>query len=392
MNIDSDIYLDNSATTPVLPEAAELAAAVMCRDYGNPSSLHRKGFEAQLVLERAREQVASALGCAPPQVFFSPSGTVANNLAILGSVGAYAKRLKGKTPRLVTTAIEHSSVLRPLERLAGQGMELVLIKPDGNGNIAPEALAEAVNENTLLVSAMAVNSETGAVLDIGRLCRLVRAQNAATLIHCDGVQAFGKGPVLPLKWDVDYCTVSGHKIRAPKGVGALYVKKGLRLTPLYQGGEQEKGLLPGTENTPAIAAFGLAAQMRMAQLPAVEALFVRLRAQLEAALAKIPGLCNNSPDGSAPYIMNISLPGIRSETMIHFLAQRGIYVSSGSACARGAKSHVLTAMGLADDRIDSALRLSFGCQNTPEDIAAFVAALQEGLAALKRKSSDGNGK
>ena len=380
-----DVYLDNSATTAVSPAVAHKVVGAMRYDYGNPSSLHRKGFEAQLILEEARKQVSHLLNCPPEAVYFTGSGSVANNCAILGSVLAKVRAGKEKQYNIVSTQIEHSSVLGPLTHLEERGVEVRLAKPEPTGGVPLSAISQLVDEHTVLVSAMIVNSETGALLDYGRLSSVVREKNSDVIIHCDAVQAFGRYVLSPAGLGIDMMSMSGHKIGAPKGIGGLYVRKGIRIKPLMFGGGQETGLMPGTENVPASVGFGLAAELIWADRVPMMARFAQLRERLRGQLENLQNdhlLCNNSPDNGAPYIMNISVLGLRSETLIHTLAQKGIYVSSGSACAKGKKSHVLQAMGLAGKRIDSALRVSMGPGTTESDIDAFIAGLRESIGQL----------
>lgn len=377
-----EIYLDNSATTRVSDEAAALAARVMLNDYGNPSSLHRKGFEAEQLITAAREHLAGVLDVPRTDIIFGSCGSECNNLALLGA--ARANRRRGH--RIVTTAVEHASLLGAAGALEADGFEVIRVSPRPDGSVDPQAVAEAVDEQTLLVSVMHVNSETGAINDIAAIAAAARRRRPDLLLHSDCVQSFGRLPVLPRRWGLDMVTVSGHKIHAPKGAAALYRKHGLRLSPLYYGSAQEGGLHSGTENVPAIAAFGLAAREMWRQHEQNEHLLRELHERLLKKISEHPNeLCINSPPNGALHIVNLSTPGIRSEVMIHFLEQSGIYVSSGSACSRGAKSHVLTAMGLPPARLDSAIRISMSAYNTPDEIDAVTAGLLEGCRTLARK-------
>lgn len=372
-------YLDNSATTPVLPEAAQKAAWVMTEEFGNPSSLHTLGYRAKQELERAREIVAARLGASPQEIVFTSGGTESNNLALFGA--AYAKRRLGN--RIVTTAVEHDSVGNPLKELACQGFEVVALKPDGQGRISPEALFEAIDEKTILVSLMLVNNETGAIFPVKEAARAIRRNKAPALLHTDAVQAFGKLEVSPKRLGADLVTVSAHKIHGPKGAGALYIKKGVHILPRNFGGGQEKGLRSGTESLPLIAAFGEAVRL----LPRPREVFGRveeLNRLLRSRLAEFPEITVNSPEEALPYVLNFSLGQVRAETMLHFLAERGIYVSTGSACGRQKPSHVLEAMGLSRERVSSALRVSFSRFTAEEEITALGNALEEGLKTLAR--------
>ena len=376
-----ECYLDNSATTAVTPEVAALAAHIMTEQYGNPSSLHRRGFWAERALTEARGQVAAVLRCRPEEIVFTSGGTESNNLALLGA--ARAARRRGN--RIVTTAVEHHSVLAVCRQLESEGFEVAYVSPDAGGVITPESFAAACDEKTVLASCMMVNSETGALHDIPAIAAACRRKNPGILFHADCVQAFGRLEIAPARWGVQLVSVSGHKIHAPKGVGALYVAKGVRLLPPLYGSGQERGLRPGTENLPGICAMGLAAERMNARRVENAAHFTALRQKLITNLSQSPAVCINSPEAAAPYIINLSVEGIRSEIMIHYLEQFGIYVSSGSACAKGERSHVLTAMGLPEDRIDSAIRVSMTDTTAEEEIDEFCRRLLQGAATLAKR-------
>ncbi len=376
-----ECYLDNSATTAVTPEVAALAARIMTEQYGNPSSLHRRGFWAERALTEARGQVAAVLRCRPEEIIFTSGGTESNNLALLGA--ARAARRRGN--RIVTTAVEHHSVLAVCRQLESEGFEVAYVSPDAGGVITPESFAAACDEKTVLASCMMVNSETGALHDIPAIAAACRRKNPGILFHADCVQAFGRLEISPTRWGVQLVSVSGHKIHAPKGVGALYVAKGVRLLPPLYGSGQERGLRPGTENLPGICAMGLAAERMNARRAENAAHFTALRQKLITNLSQSPAVCINSPEAAAPYIINLSVEGIRSEIMIHYLEQFEIYVSSGSACAKGERSHVLTAMGLPEDRIDSAIRVSMTDTTAEEEIDEFCRRLLQGAATLAKR-------
>ena len=376
-----ECYLDNSATTAVTPEVAALAARIMTEQYGNPSSLHRRGFWAERALTEARGQVAAVLRCRPEEIIFTSGGTESNNLALLGA--ARAARRRGS--RIVTTAVEHHSVLAVCRQLESEGFEVAYVSPDAGGVITPESFAAACDEKTVLASCMMVNSETGALHDIPAIAAACRRKNPGILFHADCVQAFGRLEIAPARWGVQLVSVSGHKIHAPKGVGALYVAKGVRLLPPLYGSGQERGLRPGTENLPGICAMGLAAERMNARRVENAAHFTALRQKLITNLSQSPAVCINSPEAAAPYIINLSVEGIRSEIMIHYLEQFEIYVSSGSACAKGERSHVLTAMGLPEDRVDSAIRVSMTDTTAEEEIDEFCRRLLQGAATLAKR-------
>ena len=374
-----EIYLDNSATTRVCEKSAEKVLELMTQCYGNPSSLHKKGLEAQREVAHARQAVAVSLGAQPREIIFTSGGTEANNLAVLG--GAAAGRRRGK--RIVTTAIEHPSVLEPMRQLEKEGFEVVFLTPDADGRVPEEAVLKAVTGDTILISVMAVNNELGSIQPIEVLKKAVKRAGAPALVHVDGVQAYGKLPLRPEKLGIDLLTVSGHKIHGPKGVGALYVSKNARILPRTFGGGQERELRPGTEAAPLIAGLGAAVE----ELPDWRQAYSRMEKLRDYTLQKLSGLEGvevNSPVEGLPYLLNFSALGIRSETMLHFLAQRGIYVSSGSACAKGKQSHVLKAAGLPDSRISSAIRVSFSRENTERDADALAEGVREGLACLAR--------
>ena len=374
-----EIYLDNSATTRVCEKSAEKVLELMTQCYGNPSSLHKKGLEAQREVAHARQAVAVSLGAQPREIIFTSGGTEANNLAVLG--GAAAGRRRGK--RIVTTAIEHPSVLEPMRQLEKEGFEVVFLTPDADGRVPEEAVLKAVTGDTILISVMAVNNELGSIQPIEVLKKAVKRAGAPALVHVDGVQAYGKLPLRPEKLGIDLLTVSGHKIHGPKGVGALYVSKNARILPRTFGGGQERELRPGTEAAPLIAGLGAAVE----ELPDWRQAYSRMEKLRDYTLQKLSGLEGvevNSPVEGLPYLLNFSALGIRSETMLHFLSQRGIYVSSGSACAKGKQSHVLKAAGLPDSRISSAIRVSFSRENTERDADALAEGVREGLACLAR--------
>jgi cysteine desulfurase len=366
-----EIYLDNAATTRVDDDIAAVALEAMTMHYGNPSSLHAKGLEAQGLLDSARNQIAAALGCNSGEVFFTSGGTEANNLALFGAAGV-RKRAKN----IVSVAWEHSSVLEPLRELEKGGYELRLASPNADGTLDVTSLAELMDEHTALVACMLVNSEVGHIADIAGLVKLARRRNPNALIHCDAVQGFGKLGFSAKRLGVDTLAVSGHKLHAPKGVGALYCAA--RILPRAFGGGQEKNLRPGTQALPLIAAFGAAAEKAAGNIAQNMEHVSRLREYFVNKCADTPGLCMNSPGDSTPYICNVSLPGYRSQIMLNYLSARGVYVSSGSACGKAKPSHMLKAMRLPADRVDSAIRISFSRQNTTEDIDALFAALAQG--------------
>lgn len=368
------VYLDNSATTAPCPDAVKAVNLMMTENFGNPSSLHGAGISAMKEIITARESIAKALSCEKDEVFFTSGATEANNLAIFGA--AYASRRKGN--RIVTTAIEHESVMQSINVLEKEGFEVIRLMPDEFGFISEKELEEAINDKTILVSIMYINNEVGSILPVEKIKKTVTRKNAPALIHIDCVQAFGKIPVRPKKLGADLASVTAHKIHGPKGSGALYIRKGVNITPRVFGGEQEKRIRPGTEASPLIAGFG-AAVNALPDLKKQSEYIHSLNTYARERLSEIDGLIFNSADNASPFILNIYIPSfMRSQTVIQELsAKYGIYVSSGSACAKGKRSHVLTAMHLPDERIDKSIRISFCRSNTKEDIDILADALKE---------------
>ena len=375
-----EAYLDNSSTTRVCEPAAAKVMELMTENYGNPSSLHTLGFRAEQALTEARRNIAAVLGAKEDEVFFTSGGTESNNLAIFGA--AYARKRMGM--HIVTTQIEHPSVTNAVRQLEKEGWEVTWLQPDREGHILPEAVQEAVRPDTTLVTMMAVNNEVGTILPLDAAAQAIAAKKAPALLHVDAVQGFGKLDLRPERRKIDLLSISAHKIHGPKGVGALYVRKGVRIAPRTFGGGQEHGMRPGTEGLPAIGGFGAAVK---ALPPVNEGLrqAEELAAICREKLLALPGVEFNSPEDALPYIVNFSVGAVRAETMLHFLAARGVYVSSGSACSKGKQSPVLEAMGLPRERIQAALRVSFSHLNTLEDVDALVEGVREGLASLAVK-------
>lgn len=375
-----EAYLDNSSTTRVCEPAAAKVMELMTENYGNPSSLHTLGFRAEQALAEARRNVAAALGAKEDEVFFTSGGTESNNLAIFGA--AYARKRMGM--HIVTTQIEHPSVTNAVRQLEKEGWEVTWLQPDREGHILPEAVQEAVRPDTTLVTMMAVNNEVGTILPLDAAAQAIAAKKAPALLHVDAVQGFGKLDLRPERRKIDLLSISAHKIHGPKGVGALYVRKGVRILPRAFGGGQERGMRPGTEGLPAIGGFGAAVK---ALPPVNEGLrqVEELATICREKLLALPGVEINSPEDALPYIVNFSVGAVRAETMLHFLAARDVYVSSGSACSKGKQSPVLEAMQLPKERIQAALRVSFSHMNTLEDVEAMVEGVREGLASLAVK-------
>ncbi|MBQ4128835.1 MAG: cysteine desulfurase [Ruminococcus sp.] len=374
----SEHYLDNSATTVTSENAAQKALMMMTTKYGNPSSLHKKGLEAELEINKAREIIADSLSVDADELYFTSGSTESNNTVIFGV--ASAKRRAGK--KIVTTAIEHSSVMESLKKLENDGFEVIYLSPDENGVVPPSSFEQAVDENTILVAVMAVNNEIGSIQNIERISKIVKRKNPDVIFHCDAVQAYGKMVLKPKKYNVDTLCVSAHKVHGPKGIGALYIKKGVRIAPLIYGGEQQKKVRPGTESAPLIASFATAVEEF--DIAKNREYVKSLNTYLKSELLKIDSVTINSSDDALEYVLNISVDSIKSETMLHHLEQDNVYVSSSSACAKGKKSYVLKALGLSDKLIDSSLRISFSKYNTKDDVDAFLASLKNGINTLAK--------
>ena len=370
-------YLDNAATTMVNPDVIETITKAMAEHWANPSSLYTPGAHSELALNKARADVARTLGATAGEVYFTGCGSEGNNLAILG-----AARTRKWGKRIVCTGFEHPSVALPMQRLAQEGYDVQFVAPEADGHLNVDKMLELVDKNTILVAAMQVNNETGTAVDVARLAAGVKARNDRTAVHVDGVQAWMRVPVRLA--NIDSYSVSGHKIHAPKGIGALYLRKGYHIEPPYLGGGQEKGVRPGTENLPYAIGMAKAATLLSRTLPQRHKTLVELNTRLREGLKQFPEVTLNSPEDAVPEVLNFSLNVIRSETMLHHLETMGVYVSSGSACSKGAASHTLTAMGLEPRRIDTAIRASFCADNTPEDVDALLEGLKTGLATLSR--------
>lgn len=365
-----ECYFDNSATTKVCDLAVGEIYPLLTENYGNPASLHKKGDEAKAALDLARVNVAKALSCNPDEVYFTSGGTESNNIAIFGAVEA----LKRRGNKIITTAIEHPSVSNAMARLERQGFEVVRLPVDKFGKINEMDLYREVNRKTILISIMLVNNEVGSIQPINSARRAVNRAGSPALIHCDAVQAFGKIPVTPYDLGVDMISVSAHKVHGPKGVGALYVRKGVRIVSPVYGGDQEDGIRSGTSPMPAIAGFG-AAVTEFKQQDVTMARIKAFRDNFIKRILVLPEVHINSSSESLPYIINLSVEGIPSEVMRNELSLRGVYVSSGSACSKGHRSIVLKSMKLPNSRIDSALRISLSRYTTQEEMDYLVESI-----------------
>ncbi|MGI5936984.1 MAG: cysteine desulfurase family protein [Oscillospiraceae bacterium] len=374
------IYLDNAATTRVSPEAARVALEIMTENYGNPSSSHTMGRAAKAALDNAREQVAAALGASDPsEIFFTSGGTESDNWAILA--GAESMRRRGK--HVISSLAEHDAVRKALDELESRGFEVTRLAPEDDGSISVRSVAEALRKDTVLVSLMMVNNETGAITDIAAIAREIKKSGSPALLHTDAIQAFLKVPFSAKTLGADLISVSGHKIHAPKGVGALYVRSGLKLAPIIFGGGQERGYRSGTEGLPQICAFGEAARTgRELMEQSIEHMNSLRQLAIGRLTAENPGLLVIG--GGAPHIISLSLPGYKSEVLMNFLEAKGIYISKSSACKRGARSHVLEAMGLKNEVLDGAIRVSLSRYTTREEIEIFCDAIKEARESLFR--------
>lgn len=374
-------YLDNSATTKPCQQCVDAVSEMLNGNFGNPSSLHSLGLNAHKAIENSRKTIAKSIGAEDKnKIYFTSGGTEANNLAVFSS--AYANRRKGN--RIVTTAIEHESVLESINQLEKEGFEVVRLVPDSFGQISRSQIREAINSDTILVSIMMVNNEVGSVMPIDEIKKAVKATKAPANIHVDAVQAYGKMMIKVQKLGVDLLTVTAHKVHGPKGCGALYIKKGTPILARTFGGEQEKKIRPGTEASPLIAGFGAAVGAMPEPALAIDKAVI-IRDYAVEKLKGIPEIIVNSAPDASPFILNIAVQGIRSQTLIQDLSSRGVFVSNGSACAKGRKSHVLSAMALGAEIIDSSIRLSFSRFTSKDEIDLFMSEVKKSIDKLARR-------
>lgn len=375
------VYLDNAATTRPCEPAVSAVFQNMVEDYGNPSSLHKIGLIAEQNLTEARKSIAAALVCDPQCIVFTSGATEGNNTAIFGIAKNYGKRKK----KIVVSAVEHPSVSEPIKQLEEQGFEVVRVKPSRGGVIEAEDFIAAVDDNTCLASCMMVNNETGAIQPIRRIFSAIKKDHPECITHCDAVQGFMKMPIKSAELFADVLVVSGHKVHAVKGAGAMYIRKGIRVAPLLLGGGQEKNFRSGTESVPIIAGFGAAVRALMPTMPVASDNAEKIRSYLLKKLGKLEYITINSPiENSSPYIINFSVEGIRSEIMLHYLEEKEIYVSSGSACSKGAHSSVLSEMGIPAKLADSAVRVSLSRTSTMGEIDQLINAIREGYSSLAK--------
>ena len=384
-----EIYLDNSATTRVFPEVAEVMTRVMCEDYGNPSSLHVKGMQAEQYLRGARDTFARILKVNEKEIFFTSGGTESDNLALIGCARANARRGK----HLVTTQIEHPAVLNTMRYLESVGYQVTYLPVNAHGLISLEDLQRAVTQDTILVSIMHTNNEIGALEPVAEAAAVVKRRNPLALFHVDAVQGFGKAKIYPKRMGIDLLSVSGHKIHGPKGIGLLYIDERVKIQPILYGGGQQKNLRSGTDNVPGIAGFAKAAQLLydhyeddVRRLYQCKKYFMDGIRRLEGVT--INGLLPGEPDGggTAPHIVSVSVSGVRSEVLLHALEEAGIYVSAGSACAarKPQPSATLKAIGIGKPLLESTIRFSFSVYTTQEELDYTLRAMYDKIPVLRK--------
>ena len=394
-----EAYLDNSATTRIDDSVLALMERVYKEDFGNPSSRHKKGMDAERYIKTAKEQIAGTLKCKPEEIFFTSGGTESNNMALIGA--ALANKRSGM--HIITTSFEHASVYRPLFFLEELGFRVTYLTPDVDGSISVDALREALCKDTILASVMAVNNEVGAVQDITALGAAVKEYNPAILFHVDAIQAYGKYRIYPKRQNIDLLSASAHKFHGPKGCGFLYIKEKTKIKPLIYGGDQQKGMRSGTENVPGIAGCGLAAELAGGRIEELQEYLYGLKSYFAKGLSEIEGVTVHLADATdgayvseeerenrmrhtAPHIMSVGFSGVRSEVLLHALEEKGIYVSSGSACSSNhpAVSGTLKAIQVPKDLLDATLRFSFCRDTTREELEYTLAVLKELLPQLRR--------
>lgn len=379
-----EVYFDNSATTRCLPNVAALMTKIMCEDYGNPSSMHRKGVESEQYIRHAKEIIARTLKVQEKEILFTSGGTESDNLALIGT--AFANFRSGN--HIITTQIEHPAILETCAYLKTQGFEVTYLPVDSNGVISLVDLEKAMTSQTILVSIMHTNNEIGSLQPIFEAGAVIKRKNPNTLFHVDAVQGYGKFRILPKKMSIDLLSVSGHKIHGPKGIGFLYVNEKVKIQPIIFGGGQQKGMRSGTENVPGIAGLAKAIEMVYASLDDEVAKMYRLKEYFISQVSKIEGIKINGKTGtdSAPHVVSVSVRGIRSEVMLHSLEERGIYVSAGSACAsnKPQTSATLKAIGVERELLDSTIRFSFSVFTTKEEIDYTVRVMSDIIPMLRR--------
>lgn len=371
-------YLDNAATTRPCAEANAAMMHCLSECWGNPSSLHRKGLEAQHIVDEARRSIAGALGCKPQEIFFTSGATESNNLALRGIAAAYGRKRK----KMIVSGVEHASIRSTVTHLEENGYTVVTVLPRADHLFHAADFLRELDDNTCLISMMLVNNENGYRLPVEEVFLAAKRQYPDVMTHCDAVQGFLKMPFRVRALGADLISLSGHKVHTAKGIGALYIRQGVRVKPILFGGHQEKEIRPGTEGVPLIAAFGEAVRYHLPTLSERSERVSLLKQLLMAKLSEMDGVVIRQYENASPYILNISLLGYRSEIVLHYLEKRGIYISSGSACSKGASSGVLEAFGAKPGEVDSALRISFCAENTEADVTALVEGLKDAQREL----------
>lgn len=379
-----EAYFDNSATTRVLDSVKDIVVKTMTEDYGNPAAKHRKGMEAEQYIREARKIIADSMKVQEKEILFTSGGSESNNMALIGT--AWANQRAGK--HIISTAIEHPSVYNPLGVLEELGFEVTILPVDHDGHISLKELEEAIRPDTILVSTMYVNNEVGAVEPVEEISKVIKAKNPSTLYHVDAIQAYGKYVIRPKKQGIDLLSVSSHKIHGPKGVGFLYIRNGVKIKPLIYGGGQQGGMRSGTENVPGVAGFGAAAKEMYTNHAEKVQKLIELKDYMTDRLGELEGTAINSKKGEAgaPQIVSVSFEGVRSEVLLHALEDKGIYVSSGSACSSNHPgiSGTLKGIGVAQKLLDSTIRMSFGMFNTKEEVDYTIEVLKELVPVLRR--------
>ncbi len=381
-----EVYLDNSSTTRCYPEVKEIVIKTMTEDYGNPSSMHKKGMDGEKYVKRSKEILASLLKVKEKEIIFTSGGTESNNLAVIG--GAEARKRAGN--HIITTKIEHPAVREPVNYLEARGLFVTYLSVDKRGRISLKELEEAVREDTILVSIIHVNNEIGSLQPIEEAASIIKEKNKNSLFHVDAIQSFGKYPIYPKKIGIDLLSISGHKFHGPKGIGALYVHEKVNLSPLIFGGGQQQGIRSGTENVPGAAGLGEAAKIIYENLEEKREHLYSLKKKLIRGLEEIQGIVINgfmAPiTNTAPHIVSVSVEGVKSEVLLHALEEKGIYVSAGSACSSNKKrtSETLKAIGLSQKLLDATIRFSFSEENTLEEVGYAVKCMKEVIPVLRK--------
>lgn len=379
-----EAYLDNSATTLVSKEVLDKMTQVLCMDYGNPSSMHRKGVEAEKYLKEAREIIAKTLKASEKEILFTSGGTESDNMALIGT--CMANKRQGN--HIIISGIEHPAVLEPAKFLAENGFELTILPVDSDGMVDLKALADAITEKTILVSVMYVNNEIGTVEPIEEIAKIIKQKNPNTLFHVDAIQAYGKFKIVPKKMGIDLLSVSGHKIHGPKGIGFLYIREGVKIKPIIYGGGQQKGMRSGTDNVPGIVGISTAAKLAYEDFESKQAHLYALREHLIEGIEAMDGIeVNGRKDRSfAPHIVNIRVEKVRSEVLLHALEDKEIYISAGSACSsnKPAPSRTLLGIGLPKEQVETSVRISFSVDNTIEQVDYLLDTLKEVVPMLQK--------